>query len=173
MATRRAKAKGLRQHRSYSVEEAARAMSVCTGTVRRWIKTGTIIPIDQNRPTLLSGFDLVAISKPQKGQKVKSQQNEAFCFSCRAIRPMAFNEAEIASANHSGANLRALCSVCAGVMHKRVSLKAFPALASVLSISGTQAHLHLINTNQPRINDDFKDHPCTIIKRTDADEGGG
>jgi Helix-turn-helix domain len=158
MAIRRVEPKGLRQHRSYTIDEAARAIRVCKATVRRWIRTGLIAPIDTKRPIMLAGADLVTLTRSSTKTKQKCKQDEAYCLACRAPRQMAFQEAEIISANASGANLRALCGVCVTVMHKRVSLNAFPALTSILHLSATQAHRHLIETSQPRSNEHFA-HP--------------
>lgn len=152
MARRRPKPHGLRSHRSYTVEEAARAAGVCAATVRRWVKQGLVKPIDQTRPVLLAGADLLAAKRNRSRTKARTRPNEAYCMRCRAIRPMAYSEAEIVSANASGVNLRALCGVCSTVMHKRVARSALPMLAEILTITATQAQPDLIDTVQPRVN---------------------
>jgi hypothetical protein len=90
----------------------------------------------------------VALTSSSAKTKQKRKENEAYCLPYKAPCLMAFQKAEIISANASGANLRALCGVCASVMHGRFSLKAFSTLASVLRLAPTQAHRHLTETER-------------------------
>ncbi len=159
MARKRAKRQGLRTHRIYTIDEAAKAVGACKATVRRWIKIGRIKPIDDQRPTMLAGSDLIELTTGANKPKRQCKANEAYCLRCRDVRPMAFNEAEVLSANASGANLRALCGTCSAVMHKRVSLRAFPALALDLALSAPLALSHLISTESPRLNVHFAEAP--------------
>jgi Helix-turn-helix domain len=152
MARNRAKRAGLRSHRSYTIDEAANALSLCKATVRRWIKVGQIKPIDDLRPAMLAGADLIALTTKANKQKQRCKANEAYCLRCRAIRPMAFDEAEVLSANASGANLRALCGTCSTLIHKRVSLRALPDLAQSLTLRAPLALQHLINTQKAPVN---------------------
>lgn len=159
MARKRAKRQGLRTHRCYTVDEAAKAVGICKATVRRWIKIGKIKPIDDQRPTMLAGSDLIALTTGANKPKRQCKANEAYCLRCRDVRPMAFNQAEILSANASGANLRALCGTCSAVMQKCVSLLAFPKLARELAISAPLALSHLISIESPRLNVHFAQAP--------------
>lgn len=152
MARKRAKRQGLRTHRSYTVDDAAKALGICKATVRRWIKVGRIKPIDDQRPTMLAGLDLIALTTGASKPKRRCNRNEAYCMRCRDVRPMAFNEAEILTANASGPNLRALCGTCSAVMHRRVSLRDLDRLARELTLSAPLALRHLINTEEPRLN---------------------
>ncbi len=152
MARKRAKRQGLRTHRSYTIYEAAKALGVCEATLRRWIKLGRIKPIDDKRPTMLAGFDLIALTTVASKPKRRCNTNEVYCLRCRDVRPMAFNEAEILTANASGANLRALCGTCSAVMHRRVSFNDLARFARELTLSVPLALRHLINTEEPRLN---------------------
>lgn len=152
MARKRAKRQGLRTHRSYTVYDAAKALGICKATVRRWIKLGRIKPIDDQRPTMLAGPDLIALTTGASKPKRRCNRNEAYCLRCRDVRPMAFNEAEILTANASGANLRALCGTCSAVMHRRVSLRDLARFARELALSAPLAFRHLINTEEPCLN---------------------
>jgi hypothetical protein len=168
MARKRAKRQGLRTHRSYTVDEAAKALGLCKATVRRWIKLGRIKPIDDQRPAMLAGPDLIALTTGADKPKRRCKANEAYCLRCRDVRPMAFNEAEIIAANASGSNLRALCGTCSTLMRKRVSLRALPDLARELTLSAPLALQHLISTQQPRPNVHFKTLETTRPKPSEA-----
>lgn len=156
MARKRDKRQGLRTHRCYTVDDAARAMAVCKQTVRRWIKTGRIKPIDQHRPAMLAGSDLIALANKSDQPKRRCKVNEAYCLRCHDTRPMAFNEAELVSANTSGANLRSLCGTCSSLMHKWVSLHDLPGLAHALTLTAPLALQHLISPQQPSLHVHFE-----------------
>jgi hypothetical protein len=58
-------------HRSYTVEEVARLHRKHKNTVRNWVKDG-LTTIDNKRPMLILGHDLVAFLK---ARRVKNKQS--------------------------------------------------------------------------------------------------
>ena len=110
----------IRLHRNYTVDEAARALGVAKGTVRRWLKVG-LPSIADRRPLLILGVDLVGFLRARRAKKATCRLDECYCFSCRAPRRPAFNAVEFIPLTSKGGNLRALCEECSTVMHKRVS----------------------------------------------------
>ena len=132
----------VKKHRSYTVDEAARCLSVHKGTIRRYIKVG-LPTLDDQRPLLILGVDLIAFLKCQTPEKQKCALHECFCLKCRKPQPPAFDEAEFtADKAHSG-QLRAFCEVCATVMHKRVSHAQYYDLSRVLAVTITQVETSL------------------------------
>ena len=127
----------VKKHRSYTVDEAARVLGVHKGTIRRYRKIGLLVLNDQ-RPLLILGSDLIAFLQAQAPIKQKCAPHECYCLKCRKPRAPAFAEAEFTpDKSHSG-QLRALCEVCATVMHKRVSHAQYRDLRAVLTITITQ-----------------------------------
>jgi excisionase family DNA binding protein len=55
-------------HRSYAVEQAARRLGVHKNTVRAWIKVG-LPTIDDRRPILILGSDLIAFLRARRARK--------------------------------------------------------------------------------------------------------
>ena len=73
------------KYRSYSVDEAARALGVSKKTVRRWIKAG-LPTIDNKRPMLVHGGALIHLGNGRRKARQKLLPGEFFCFGCRAPR---------------------------------------------------------------------------------------
>ena len=151
MAGKRPNGRRIKSHRSYDVAEAARALGVAKGTVRRWLKEGLPCLKDQ-RPVLILGQDLKAYLDGRRKSKQTCQIDECFCMSCKAPRRPAFDEVEFHPLTATGGNLRALCEHCATVMHKRVSIGGLNALKAILTVTDVQAETRLTDGNSPCTN---------------------
>lgn len=143
-------------HRSYTVDEAARALGVCKATVRRWIKTKGLPLIDKARPALILGRDLIAFGKAQKRPRQKCELDQAYCLSCRAPQKAALGRMEIIQANTRTANVRMRCETCTSRMHKRFSWRDLTQISARAYVSASQAHRHLIEINAPCLSAHFK-----------------
>lgn len=126
--------RAVRTHESYTVEEAARNQGVGRGTVRRWLKSG-LPSLNEKRPCLILGRDLVDFLKARKTPKQSCKPEECYCFKCRAPRSAAFYEAEYEPDGPERGQLIALCADCTTVMHKRVTLTMIKRLVGILSIT--------------------------------------
>ena len=127
----------VKKHRSYTVSEVSRLLGVHKGTVARWTKSGLQV-LDDQRPKLVIGSDLIAFLQVQAPIKQKCAPHECYCLKCRKPRAPAFAEAEFTpDKTHSG-QLRALCEVCTTIIHKRVSHAQYRDLRAVLTITITQ-----------------------------------
>jgi transposase-like protein len=143
-------------HRSYTVDEAARTLGVCKATVRRWIKAKGLPLIDQHRPALILGPELIAFGKSHKAPKQKCELDQAYCLSCRAPKNAALGQMEIIQANAKTANVRMQCETCMSLMHKRFAWRDLSQVSARARVSASQAHLHLIETNAPCLSVHFK-----------------
>lgn len=150
---RRPNWRAIRIHRSYSVDEAARALGVAKVTVRRWIASGGLPVIDDCKPTLILGAELSAFVKGKRAPKHKLRLDQCYCMRCHAPKGAALCEAELIQTKGASAMVRMLCETCAAVMHKRVSWKQVRRLSTLVSLSGAQRFKHLIETTQPCVND--------------------
>lgn len=153
---RRLNWRAIRIHRSYSVDEAARALGVAKVTVRRWIARGDLPVIDDRKPMLILGTELSDYVRKRRTGKHKCRLDQCYCMRCRTPKSAAFSEAELISASGTTAMVRMLCETCATVMHKRVSWKQVSRLSALVSLSGTHRFKHLSETTQPCVNDHCK-----------------
>jgi hypothetical protein len=142
----------IKRHRNYTVDEAARALEVAKGTVRQWIKKGLPVLAEQ-RPTLILGGDIIDFLVARRLPKRRCALHECFCFSCREPRSPAFDAVEYHSLSATSGNLRALCSVCATVMHKRLSASRLDALKQILEVAIVEGQRPLSEIDEPCVND--------------------
>lgn len=122
-------------HRSYTIGEAARVIGVAKGTVFRWLKSGDLSAITDQRPNLILGSDLAGYLKARRKPKQKCALIECYCVTCRAPRQPAGNMADVRPSPNGTANLSALCSTCGGWMHKRVSGAQLARLRALLDLN--------------------------------------
>jgi excisionase family DNA binding protein len=125
-------------HRSYTVEETARALGIAKGTVRRWIKGGLPALTDQ-RPTLILGSDLAQFLTTPKTPRQTCQQYECYCVKCRSPRKPAGDMAEFILLTPTTGNLRAICPTCHTLMHKRIRRDALEPIGKILAVTFAQA----------------------------------
>jgi excisionase family DNA binding protein len=130
--------RAVKKHRSYTVEEAARALGICKGTVRRWIKAG-LPALTDRKPVLILGEDLTGWLKARKTPPQRCEPGECYCVKCRAPRKAAGGMAELVPLNATGGNLRALCETCGTLMHRRVSNAQLEAFSAFLDVTTAQA----------------------------------
>ncbi|MEP3524794.1 MAG: helix-turn-helix domain-containing protein [Hyphomicrobiales bacterium] len=133
----------VKKHRSYTVDEVSRLLGVHKGTVRRWRYNGLQV-LDDQRPLLIIGSDLIAFLQAQTPTKQKCAPHECYCLKCRRPRAPAFGEAEFTPDKAHSGLLRALCEVCATIMHKRASHAQYRDLRAILAITITQEEKTLI-----------------------------
>jgi excisionase family DNA binding protein len=131
---------GVKRYRSYTIEDAARATGMAKGTVLRWIKSGKLPALMDQRPFLILGEDLQAFLKARKTPKQKCGLDECYCFRCRSVQKMAGGMAEVTIHTPKTGNLHALCETCGGSMHKCLSLKRLPDLRAILDVTVRQAN---------------------------------
>jgi len=142
----------IKRHRNYTVDEAARTLGVAKGTVRRWIKTGLPVLAEQ-QPTLILGGDLIDFLVARTPPKRRCALHECFCFSCKEPQAPAFDTVEYHSLSATSGNLRALCCVCATVMHKRLSVSRLDALKQILEVTIVEGQRPLSEIDDPCVND--------------------
>lgn len=154
MSSRRYPRHLVKLHRAYTVDEAARALSVSRGTVRRWIAIG-LPAIQDQRPHLILGRALIQFLADQAPKRQRMLLNECYCLACRTPREPAFGEIEYFPVSVASGNLRALCPVCATVMRKRFAFSQIDALRALATVCVRQAAGHIGDSSPACLNDDF------------------
>ena len=155
-AKRRASWRSVKKHHSYTVEDAARAVNVSLGTVRRWIKDG-LPAIRDRKPTLILGEDLANWLKSRGKPKTKLGDGQCYCLRCRAARGPAGGLADFRRLNPHGGNLQALCDVCGTLMYRRISNTQLEAWRPFLEVSEQQAAPDITKCGEPCLNDHLRE----------------
>lgn len=148
---------GPRLHQPYLVEDAARAMGVCKGTMRRWIKEGELRVIDGRRPTMVLGRDLKALAEKRRTKgKQPCPPGWLYCLKCRTPRPPALGRVEFIGGRGRGGNLKARCGTCGTIMNRRCRADRIAAAMPNLDVSVTHAPEHIGKCHQLSLNADSK-----------------
>ncbi|ORE90870.1 helix-turn-helix domain-containing protein [Aurantimonas sp. 22II-16-19i] len=146
----------IKKHRSYTVDEAAKALGVHKGTVRRWQKTGLPSLTDQ-RPALILGAELIAFLDERKPKRQHCALHQAYCLSCRAPRDAALGEVDFILHASGAGMMQALCAECETVMNKRVPIARIPELQAKLAVTIRQAPEPISESHSPCLNDQLKE----------------
>lgn len=151
--------RSIKIHRNYTVEEAARVTGCAKGTIRRWVSSGTLPAIVDQRPYLILGEDLRAHLAARRPAKRSLRPHECYCFTCKVPRSPALGMIEFVPLTPTTGNLKALCEQCLTVMHKAIARSALAALAMAFDVTEQQAPRHLVDTADPSLNDNFDQEP--------------
>lgn len=125
---------GLRRHRSYTYEDAARATGRHKNTIMGWAKRDGLPVLTDAKPHLILGRDLIDfLHKQRADRRRRLQPGEMYCFACKVPRGPAGGMVDALPTNGRAVNLRALCEACHGVMHRRVARERVPEFEAAVS----------------------------------------
>lgn len=142
----------IKLHRTYSIEEAARALRVHKNSVRGWIKSGLSV-IDKSRPRLIHGHELRAfLIKRGKAAKCPCPVGTFYCFKCRQPMRPAGAMVECTAHSPTNGNLTALCGACGTIMHRRVRLASIATIMPDLDVQMREAAPRLCERIPPSLN---------------------
>ena len=139
MSPRRLNPNLVKVHRSYTTGELADRLGVHKNTVRNWQRDG-LSPIDGSRPVLFQGGMIREFLRARNtAAKQPCGPGRFYCFRCRTPQPPAGGMVDFLALNPRSGNLRALCSTCGGLMHRRASLTALAAVMPGVAVQMVQA----------------------------------
>ena len=156
MAKRRHNPRLVKIHRSYTVEEVARLYGIHKNTVRNWFKNG-MVPIDEQRPTLVHGLDLQCFLEQQRrSAKQPCPPGYLYCLKCRKPQKPACDMADYVVHTETVGNLRGICPDCETIMNRRVSLAKIDDVGADLEISFPEDATRIRERTVPTVNCDFR-----------------
>ena len=156
MSKRRPNYRLVKIHRSYTVEEVARLLSVHKNTVRAWVKAG-LPTCDGKRPTLILGRELAAyLQACRTKNKRPCQPGEIYCVRCHAPKRPAGDMAEYQSTTATLGNLIGICPDCEGIMYRRTSMAKLERIRVELNVTIAEAERQVSESECPSVNSDFK-----------------
>ena len=157
MARTRLNPKRAKQYRQYTVDEIARLYDVHCHTVRRWIRTGGLTPLDGGRPTLVMGATLRGFLEVRRARaKRPCPPGHLYCFGCSAPRAPALGMADYVPQAKGAGRLSALCAVCGATMNQRAREDALPLILPGVPVRIVRAALRLEETTPPCANSDLE-----------------
>ena len=156
MAKRHPNPRLVKIHRSYTVEDVANLFGMHKNTVRNWIKDG-LATIDDKRPTLVLGNDLVAFIKKRRSKnKQTCKPGELYCVRCRVPKLPAGDMAEYSPVTEKIGNLIAICPDCDAIMNRRVSLAKIEVVVGNIDITFPKDLRHIVKRTAPTVNSDLR-----------------
>jgi len=155
MARRRPNRRAIKQHYSYTTEEAAQILGVSKATVRRWLKDDLPHIADQ-RPFLILGSDLHNYLDQKSRKKQRCELHQCFCFRCQKPRAAAGRMIDYTPKTILSGQISAICEDCGTIMNKAFSAGKLPLLEQEAEVSFPQAKPRLNDMAKPRGNDHFK-----------------
>lgn len=134
--------RALRATRTYTIEEAATALGVSTGTVRGWVKAGLPLMKSQ-RPFLILGDTLRSFLQERAANgKVTLKADQLYCFTCKAARTPMGLLVDCIPQTPKTARLLGLCDVCGGTCNRMIGkgqIDQFSRIFHVAMKDGTTA----------------------------------
>ncbi len=172
MTRRRASARRVKKHLSYTAEEAADVLGVHRHTVRRWITSKALPALTDKRPHLILGRDLQAFLFAPSPGRARLKPGEFYCVKCRLPKRPALGMADYMPINDRICNLRGICPDCEILIYRRVALDKLDAVSGDLEITRPPTEQHLLERSRPSINVDFgetRHDPIKALRRKQAD----
>ena len=143
-------------HRTYTVDEVAKLFAVHRNSVRNWLLKG-LATVDQRRPLLVHGQDLVAFLKTRRAAKKRPcRPGEIYCVRCHEPRSPSDNQAIYQELTPTGGNLIGVCPTCGSRMFRRVNFAKLASAAGQLHVSSREAQQHISESPKPSVNCDFR-----------------
>lgn len=144
-------------HHAYTIDEVARLFDIHRNTVRAWLKSGGLEPIDGGRPTLIKGVVLRAFLE---ARRVKSKRpcppGAIYCFSCQAPRKPALAMADFTWREAGAGDLSAFCEACGTTMHRRARLEALEHILPGIPVRVVGAPSHIAGSTTPSDTSDLE-----------------
>jgi hypothetical protein len=128
--------RAVKRHRSYTYEEAARALHMHKNTVANWVKSCGLPALTGGKPHIILGCDLIEFLKARKARnRTKLKPGEFYCLGCKMARRPAGNLVEALPGNTGPVNLRAICHTCERLMHRRVARARIGKICAKLDLT--------------------------------------
>jgi excisionase family DNA binding protein len=132
---RRLSLRSLRGARTYTIEEAATALGVTTGTVRSWVKAGLPL-MKSRRPYLILGEALRDFLQDRAtASKVKLRPDQLYCLTCKAARTPMGHLVDFIPQTAKTARLLGLCDVCGGACNRMVGKSQISQISQIFNVA--------------------------------------
>jgi hypothetical protein len=120
---------------SYSVDDVRKLFKVGQNTVRNWIKMGLKVS-DDKFPAMIHCEELRSFLKlKQSANKQKCNQDEMFCFSCRAPHKIAKNAVILLDQNDKVLHLKGRCESCESFMTRKYAASKMEEIQHFFTLS--------------------------------------
>lgn len=149
---RRASARRVRGHRTYTVAEAARCVGVHPRTVSTWIRDGLPV-LKERRPILIKGSDLRSyLDAKRLSRRRPLRLGEIYCLPCREPKRPAGAMVDFIPEMPTSGTLRGICPDCQRLMHRKVKRTSLDRVAAGLDVALASVGERIGNMSVPLVN---------------------
>lgn len=132
---RRPNPRALRAARTYTIEEAAIALGVTTGTVRNWVKAGLPL-MKSRRPFLILGDALRTFLQDRATDaRVRLEPDQLYCLTCKAARTPMGHLVDYIPQTDKTARLLGLCDVCGGTCNRMIGTAQIEQIGRIFFVA--------------------------------------
>lgn len=132
---KRPKSRAIKTALNYTVEEAALALGVTTGTIRSWAKAGLPV-ITSQRPYLILGEDLRHFLEDRASTaKTPLQPDQLYCLRCKAGRVPMGLLVDCIPQTPTTARLLGLCVTCGGTCNRMISRSKIDHFSRIFEVA--------------------------------------
>jgi hypothetical protein len=152
--------------RSYDKDDICALFDIHPQTVQAWIKKQGLKTIDNKKPSLVYGWDLIEFLKRKNNKdKCPTQFNEMYCFQCSLARPI-FKKSVRFEEKHNGLFVQGRCRQCKSVMSQNYKLKDFQKIKRIFNVVDV---LELYDCEQSTC----KTHICDHVRNNPSEPSQG
>jgi len=161
MSARRINPNRVKILRNYTARRLADCLGVHKNTVLQWQWKG-LTPIDARRPYLFHGAAVreFLVERNRRRQR-PCPAGMLYCFGCREPRRPITTAVEYLQIAARPGNLRAPCSQCGTIMHRRIRRETIPAVLPGVLVQITEAAPRLTEKPEPSSNCVFRTEPLS------------
>jgi len=140
----------------YTVQEIATLFDIHKNAPLRWLKEGLRANGD-GKPYLIRGNELIRfLNDRQQSKRKKCSPHEFFCFKCREPRTPYLGIVDVIIENESRLRVKGICAECNTPINKVQNTKKLPEIEKRFNVQQLLER-HIIERDEPSVNDDLKD----------------
>jgi hypothetical protein len=134
----------IKTHRTYSINNLARELSVHENTIRNWIRDG-LLTVDGKRPYLFRGAVVIDFLRARRIESKRPMRTgEIYCLGCREPKRPAGGMADLTQLTDTTGNLCGICPDCDRMIYRRVRRANLASNWGSLAITVRQAHMRIL-----------------------------
>ena len=138
--------------RTYTIDEAAKALGVHRNSIRHWIKKSGLRAFTDRRPHLIQGGDLVIFLRERRAaSRRRCGPGQFYCLKCRRPQRSAEGMVDYEPMTASRGALVGICPGCGTLMRRFITAARLAAVAGDCDIRSTHRHESLKDTSPPRL----------------------
>lgn len=152
MSARRLNPNVVKLNRTYDASQLAACCGVHKNTVANWRKAG-LEPIDSSKPIVFHGSSVRDFLRKRRAERQQPcGPGRFYCFRCREPRAPALGLVEYVPLTVKSGNLKAFCTTCETVMHRRICRSALAATMPDIEVQFAERSLRIIESTSPSFN---------------------